>query len=317
MLRVRSVRDLTDFVGVPGDPDDYSDQVRSLWDSGASRSEWCFILEEDGAPIGRIGLGVSPTVSDPVWLGSLPSDELFVFGLHLPWEDSAVSTGSLLIRDALTGIASQIPETLELRVNNSIHPHARERVRLAGALGMDLFQEKIGFTWEDNGEPILPGDRLTFRSIDQSGIDAYRAVMAPCGDGTLDRNDRYYWHGCGPDNWAAQMTEYLGPEDAPMWLTGFHEDVPVGYVAVSAVDDWGSTIVHVGVLPEHRGHGYIQDLLMAGMASARRRGIVTMLSDVDVLNAPMRHAMIRAGQAENPNRWHLWVHRAKVANLVG
>jgi GNAT superfamily N-acetyltransferase len=221
------------------------------------------------------------------------------------------------MRDSLTALADELPEMLELRINNSIHPSHEERVRLAAALGMDLFQEKIGFTWDDDREPFDPGDRLTLRTVDEIGVDAYRQAMAPCGDGTLDRNDAYYWQGCGQNNWAAQMTEYLEPDDAPMWLVGFSGGAPVGYVAVSAVEEWGSTIAHVGVLPEHRGNGYIHDLLIAGMAAARRHGISTMLSDVDVLNDPMRRAMVRAGQMENPDRWHVWVFRTPVIALTG
>ena len=72
-----------------------------------------------------------------------------------------------------------------------------------------IFQEKDGFFWTGDGHPAGPGGRLEFKSIGDIGIEAYRAVMAPCGKDTLDRNDRYYWTGCVPDNWAAQMTEYL------------------------------------------------------------------------------------------------------------
>ena len=154
-----------------------------------------------------------------------------------------------------------------------------------------------------------------FRAVDDIGIDAYRAVMAPCGLGTLDRNDRYYWGGCGPDNWAAQMTALLDEPDAPMWLAGYLRGTPVGYVAVSSVDDWGSTIAHVGVAPEHRGDGYINELLTAGTFAARRSGITTMLSDVDVVNRPMLAAMRRAGHREDAERWHLWVYRADIDHL--
>lgn len=47
MIRVRTVNNLDDFIGVPGDPDGYSDTVRDLWDTGKSKPEWCFLLEDD------------------------------------------------------------------------------------------------------------------------------------------------------------------------------------------------------------------------------------------------------------------------------
>ena len=100
-----------------------------------------------------------------------------------------------------------------------------------------------------------------------------------------------------------------------MWLVGYHEEEPVGYVAVAREEDWGATIAHIGVVPRQRGHGYIDDLLLAGNAAVRRSGITTMLSDVDVLNTPMIRAMERAGHTENPQRWHLWVYRAALGRL--
>jgi ribosomal protein S18 acetylase RimI-like enzyme len=309
MFRVRTAGDVEDFVGLPGDPEDYAELVSGLWDSGASRPEWCFLLEDGSTRVGRIGFRVAPTVSDPAWLGSLPPQELFVYGLHLPWESEYMDAGRRLITEATAGISDEAPDLLEVRVNNSVHSHTEARRRLLTACGMHLFQEKIGFTWNDEGGEVDVGDGLRYRSISDVGFDAYRAVMAPCGEDTLDRNDRYYWTGCGPEGWAAQMTAYLEEEDAAMWLVGYRDGDPVGYVAVASVEDWGSTIVHVGVHPEHRGHGYIHDLLAAGTAAARQSGITTMLSDVDVLNTPMRKAMHRAGHIENHQRWHLWVYR--------
>lgn len=316
MFRVRTVSDVDEFVGVPGDPEDYDALVSGLWDSGASRPEWCFLLEDDFTKVGRIGFRVAPTVSNPAWSGSLPLQELFVYGLHLPWEGDYVNAGRRLITEAKAAISAEVPNLLEVRVNNSVHSYPEARCRLLTACGMDLFQEKIGFTWNDEGGGVDVGDGLQYRSISEVGLDAYRAVMAPCGEDTLDRNDRYYWTGCGRDNWAAQMTAYFEEDDADMWLVGFRDGRPVGYVAVASVEDWGSTIVHVGVHPQHRGHGYIHGLLAAGTAAARRSGITSMLSDVDVLNTPMRNAMHQAGHIEDPQRWHVWVYRTEIPREV-
>lgn len=316
MFRVRTVNDVNEFVGVPGDPEDYADSVSGLWDSGDSRPGWCFLLEDGPAKVGRIGFRVAPTVSDQSRLGSLPAEELFVYGLHLRWEDDYLEAGRRLIAEAVTAISGDVPQLLEVRINNSLHPSAEARVHLMNTLEMDLFQEKHGFFWTDDRRLVESGDRLECLSISDVGVEAYRAVMAPCGMGTLDRNDRYYWEGCGPDNWAAEMTECLVDEDAHMWLIGYHDDEPVGYVAVVSVEDWGSTIGHVGVVPQYRGRGYIHNLLTAGTASAQRSGITSMLSDVDVLNDPMLNAMQGAGHIRDPERWHLWVFRSNTSGLA-
>lgn len=313
-LEAHPVRSVEEFAEVPGS-DDVAEATASLWESGASRPGWCFVVAHAGNPVGRVGFRVAPTTTDPRWLGTLPPEELFVFGLEVPWDGDYLGPGRALLADAAAQLRGDVPDLLEVRINNEWHPNAVARRRLLEACGMGLFHEKQGFGWVDDGAPLDTGDRLTFRSIDETGDDVYRAVMAPCGEGTLDRNDRYYWEGCGPENWAAQMTAFVDDDDRPMWLTGWEGADPVGYIAVSTVEEWGSTIAHVGVVPQHRGNGYIHDLLAAGALAARRSGISTGLSDVDVVNEPMMAAMRRAGHRDDLRPWHVWVYRAHLGSV--
>ena len=133
--------------------------------------------------------------------------------------------------------------------------------------------------------------------------------------GTLDRNDRYYLARCGPDGWGRQMVAYCEPGDEGSWLLAFEPDgTLVGYVAVGGFEAGVATIAHVAVVPERRGRGYINDLLMAANAAARQRGDLSMLSDVDMLNATMLAAMERAGHLRGIRPWHVWAYRRAVAS---
>lgn len=67
-----------------------------------------------------------------------------------------------------------------------------------------------------------------------------------------------------------------------------------------------ATIPMMGVLPEHRGRGYVDDLLAAGTAAAQRKGYVSMLDPVDTLNSPMDAAMVRGGHRRGVRPWHVW-----------
>ncbi|HSJ34463.1 MAG TPA: GNAT family N-acetyltransferase [Acidimicrobiia bacterium] len=303
MLRVRTVHDAADFVGESGLAPDL---IQDLWDSGDSRPDWCFVAEADNQRVGRLGLQVSPTTSDPAWLGTLPSHEASVYGLPLP---VAPEVGRHLFAHAAAEVGERLPPTLELRLNTAYRDDARGLATIAEGWGFTLFQEKQGFEWKDDGREIDVPGRLEFRSVDETGIETYRSVMARCGAGTLDRNDRYYWDGCGPENWGRQMSEYLDPEDASLWLLGYAGADAVGYVAVVRDEELVATIAHIGVVPEHRGNGYVGDLLAAATEVARRAGLARMLSDVDVLNLPMAAAMRRAGHHDHPD-WHVWAYRA-------
>jgi ribosomal protein S18 acetylase RimI-like enzyme len=69
------------------------------------------------------------------------------------------------------------------------------------------------------------------------------------------------------------------------------------------------TIVHIGVLPAHRGRGCVNDLLAGAASAARRRGFRHILSDIDTLNEPMAAALVRAGHDPAARPWHVWHYR--------
>jgi ribosomal protein S18 acetylase RimI-like enzyme len=204
---------------------------------------------------------------------------------------------------------------LDSRLNPEVHDHLDERRRLLEGAGLSIFQEKEGFWWEDDGAPIDDAGRLSYRSLAELGRPAFSAVFGRGPEGTLDRNDRYYWTRCGPDGWAAEMLGFCRASDEESWLVGVDPaGDPVGYVLVSAFDEDGvATIAHIGVLPERRGNGYGLDLLAAGMRAARERGFRAMLNDVDVENRPMLGAFERAGHSTSARAWHVWHYRRRTA----
>ncbi|MGH9244494.1 MAG: GNAT family N-acetyltransferase [Acidimicrobiales bacterium] len=321
MFHVRPIAEgeLSLFAAVDGtDGRGLAETTDARWQRGASRPGWCFVLEAAGRPIARVGYDVSPTVPDPSLLGRLPASELSLFGLHLPWEGPWLAAGQELIGTSLAGIAHELPDRLDVRTNREVDAHPERRRALFDVLGMELFQEKEGYLWEDTGQTIVPPARLRFRSLEQIGEAAFVQVFGAVVEGTLDRNDRWYWDRTGPNRWARVMLGYLGAGDDATWCVGYDsEGGPVGMIAVSAFDEADTaTITFVGVLPGQRGKGYIDELLAAGNAAARTRGFGSILSDVDTENHPMRAAMERAGHHPGRRPWHIWHHRAAVARLA-
>ena len=316
-MGVRAVEGVDQFVGLPGDHDDLAETVERVWSDGSSRPSWCFVLEHDSEPVGRIGYRVEETCPAE-FLGDLPSHELIGFGLWLPWDtDRDVDLGRELLGTSL-GRLGDVPEILEINVNTEDHDHAQRRVAVLREAGLQIFQEKQGYQWADDGTQIEVPDRLTFRSLPEVGRPLYRAVMSLSGEGTLDRNDRYYWSRAGAANWAGVMASFVEDDEAGLWLLGFNShDDPVGYVAVSAFDEpETATIVHIGVSPSQRGNGYVDDLVLAGTAAAQQAGFEAMLSDVDVGNEPMRAAMLRAGHVEDARPWHHWSMRGPLEQVI-
>jgi RimJ/RimL family protein N-acetyltransferase len=280
------------------------------------RQEERFVLVDDGREVASLELRVAPTCP-PEFLGRLPPDELFLSGLSLP-EAGWLDAGRRLISGALTLVAGTVPDRLQVRTNVEAHSDHARRVELFEDLGMELFQEKQGFTWTDDGAPVEAPNRLTFHTVDEVGREHFRDVLAGVGEATLDRNDFYYRSHMDPLDWGSVYMTYLREDAAPMWLVArLPGGEPIGFVAVSRFDEPDTaTIAYIGVLPDHRGNGYIDDLLATGTAVAQRRGFSSILSDVDTLNAPMMAAMERAGHHAATRPWHIWHHVGSVEALV-
>ena len=114
MFRVRAVSDVNSFVGMPGVTRDVERMVARAWESGESRPEWCFVVEGQTGPVGRIGFRVVDTVSDPSRLGSLPPQEMIAFALHLPSTGNYLEVGSMLLTEATSAVIDEVPDLLGL-----------------------------------------------------------------------------------------------------------------------------------------------------------------------------------------------------------
>jgi RimJ/RimL family protein N-acetyltransferase len=128
---------------------------------------------------------------------------------------------------------------------------------------------------------------------------------------TLDRTDALVFGRHHPRRWATTFLDHhASAADARSWLyaetTG---GVPAGFVGLAQRegDPEVGTIVLIGVLPEQRGHGYVDQLLLAAYRAARARGFGAVQSLVDVDNHPMMAAMRRSGADPDADPWHSWL----------
>ncbi len=314
MVTVRSIArsELAAFARLAGNgalADRLEADFAEMWRDGESRPEWCLVAEDGRGMVGRLAIAALP-----VGCGLTTIEHR----LLAPWLADEGAGADESASGLLEAAAAALPpgtQTLDSRLNAESQPHLAAWRSALESGGFGLFQEKQGFVWSDH-RGLLPGplpgpSRLGFRSLGEIGRDAYAAAMARGIADTLDRNDRHYVGLCGPDGWGREMLGYIGAGDEASWLVGEDSGGSLaGYVAVSAFDEPDTgTIIHVGVLPEHRGRGYIDELLAAAARTARTRGLRRLLSDVDTENAPMLAAMHRAGHDPDARAWHVWHYR--------
>ncbi len=120
-------------------------------------------------------------------------------------------------------------------------------------------------------------------------------ILVRVSEGSLDHDTRVEVATSGAEKEARWMYDDLMNRKAkPGWFViGHLGDAPVGLVAP---DD--HSIAYIGVLPEHRGHGYVNDLLAHGTRTLAEAGLRRIVAATDVANVPTANAFLRAGYSE-------------------
>lgn len=311
MIRVRSISpdELAAFTALSSDAADIERLVGRLWADGSGNPEWTLLAEADGRPVGRLAL-----FAEALGCG-LTELEFRMAAPWLDWADPACDAAArALFEAAAKAAAPHAPTIIERRLNAELHEEIPRWRGVLAANGFVLLQEKEGFVWTDAGAELPEPERLRFTALAEIGREAFADAMGACIPGTLDHNDAYYLARCGPAAWGREMVGYCStPADEESWLLAHEPDgILAGYVAVAEFEPGWSTIAHVGVAPERRGRGYIDELLSAAHLAARRRGFTADLSDVDTLNTPMIAAMERNGHRPDVRPWHIWAYRRPI-----
>ncbi|WP_239123901.1 GNAT family N-acetyltransferase [Rhizocola hellebori] len=88
---------------------------------------------------------------------------------------------------------------------------------------------------------------------------------------------------------------YVGPRE--WWrIACLPDGEPVGFVIPSR-NSYNAIIAYIGVVPAHRGHGYIDDILAEGTRILASQDVPRIRAATDVGNIPMAKAFARAGYA--------------------
>lgn len=79
------------------------------------------------------------------------------------------------------------------------------------------------------------------------------------------------------------------------WFIAYDHDTIIGFTIISVLADKTAGIGYIGVLPMHRGHHYIDDLLNFTIHTCWNYHIEKLIEDTDVKNQPMLMAVKRCG----------------------
>jgi len=301
-MRTRPVRadELDLFVEAAGPPE-HREEVRrylqSMFAAGSMRPEWCFVArQEEDRPLGRVAFWTLPGMEEPFALVLL----------DVPWDGDFVGVGTRLLEDVLNearGLgAKEIGHVLDAPpMRPQFQHYPEDRVELLRNVGFAFRRETVRFEWRGEQPPAVP-DRLSFRTLEEVGEETFVDAMRRISEGTLDREIREERERLGPQGAAREFFEDARrvKYEPSWWRLAYAPGGELAGLVMPAEPPAFLTVFYVGVVPEMRGRGYVDDLLEAGTATllgARARGgdERTLQADTDVANAPMAAAFERAG----------------------
>jgi ribosomal protein S18 acetylase RimI-like enzyme len=286
--------------------------VRSMFDAGCMRPDWCFVIEDGDGNLGRVALWTLPGMDEP----------LDLVLLDVPCEDP--SAGVRLLREVLERArlfgAQEIGHVLDAPpMKPQWQDSPDRRAWLLERAGFVLRRETSRFEWRsESGLPAV-ARRLDFRALDEVGEEAFVGAIERVSEGTLDREIQDERDELGPAEAARRFFELERKlEYDPAWCRlAYAPDGGLVGLVMPARNPTSAVINYIGVVPEHRGRGYVDDLLVEGTAALRAAGAESVRADADTRNAPMAAAFRRAGYEEFAKRREYGVKLAPLGAKVG
>jgi RimJ/RimL family protein N-acetyltransferase len=310
-IRVIHPTEIGAFVQAGTRPED-SEAIRNYLDrllaGGFTHLNWCFVAEETGQFLGRVAYWTMPRVGIPQ----------HIVLLDVPWEDADQTVGTRLLEETAAIMrrrgATDLGHALDWPVQAPQWQHfPMQRHTLLTHVGYTPIRETLRFQWHSGDAVPQATGRLAFRSLPDVGEAAFLDALQQVATGSLDQRDREDRAEYGAEHTARTLYALLQTMDYdPAWWQLAYGDTGelVGLVMPAATVSWG-TIGYIGVVPEQRGRGYIDDLLARGTAILAARSGQDIIADTDVANAPMANAFRRAGYTQfATRREYNWRDRA-------
>lgn len=217
------------------------------------------------------------------------------------FDTDAVDDGVRLVRTALATLGTSPPDFLryvpgDWREQPEVRRGVEQRMSALESLGARLFVERLRLEWRPGTPLPEPAGRLAFRPVRDA--EELIVLMTTVLEGTLDahgRDDltRMTARRAAEEQYRDELERYASPHE--WWRVATLPDgEPVGFV-IPAHNGYNPIIAYIGVVPAHRGRGYVDEVLAAGTRLLAAEGVPRIRAATDVGNVPMARAFARAG----------------------
>ena len=263
---------------------------------GRRQPGWLWMALRDGHLVARAAWWARPGAERPHLLDILDFDD--------GQRPGAVDTATRLLTTAIAAVVpagTSPPDyirflTPDWREEPAERQATEDRMAAAGRCGARFFVERLNLEWRAGTEIPAPAGRLVFRPVAGSG--ELLTLMTQVIDGTLDAHDRADLTRMSPEEAAAEhykseLARYTSPRG--WWrIAELPGGEPVGFV-IPAHNGYNPIIAYLGVVPAHRGNGYIGEILAEGTRVLAATDVDRIRASTDLGNVPMARAFHRAG----------------------
>ncbi len=166
---------------------------------------------------------------------------------------------------------------------------AAARAGLSGAL------ERLRYKWTPDAGLPDPSGRLTF--VPEPDDEVFLSALRRIAVGSLDDTTRKNVAAFGAEQQAREeMNLYRNmPGEREWWRLAFTADGRLAGLAMPNRNPYGPVVGYLGVVPELRGHRYIDDILAEITRFHAANGAQQITDTTDITNLPMAAAFERAG----------------------
>ena len=199
---------------------------------------------------------------------------------------------------AARGIPVPLPHTMRVPVawrdDAAVAHDVHTKIVEAAGIGLGHHNERRQFEWDQGTSVISPSPRLRFEPADD---DTFISLFARATHGSLDVMTRRELATTDALSVARDEVDYYRscPDDRDWWRLAYDKHGSVVGIAIPSATPTNRNVGYVAVLPEHRGHGYVDDLLGFITAFHAASGAERITATTDAVNTPMAAAFERAG----------------------
>ncbi|MFJ8778073.1 GNAT family N-acetyltransferase [Streptomyces sp. NPDC102476] len=242
----------------------------------------------------RVALRDGKVVARGAWWGG-PDDTAPV---NVNWFDVAEGeeeAGAELLRTAPWQVELEMNLPAGWREDPELRAAAKARFTAVEKAGYELLVERFLYRWTpEHGLPERPG-RLEFRPEPDDAV--FLDLLRRIHSATLDAHALKAIDEDGLDRAAQEELDFFHwcPSPREWWQIAHTPQGDVAGIHIPVHNPSGPCIGFIGVVPEHRGHGYAYDLLAECTHYLVERGAEFVSAATDQGNFPMAANFAKAG----------------------